>query len=93
MRGRNQANAYPPGVQDLVEAACRENREIELPAASLETLGHRRENPIQVMRRFCRDCMGQQLAEVRRCSSVGCDLWPYRMGTNPFTNRKGPVSP
>lgn len=91
MKGRNAAGKYPPDIQSEVEAACRENREIVLPAAGLETLGHRRENPIQVMRRFCRDCTGQQLAEVRRCTSVGCALWPFRMGKNPFTNRKGPV--
>lgn len=89
MKGRNQANAYPDDVQDLVEAANRENREIELPAASLEKLGHRKRNPLKAVRGFCVDCMGDQPSQVRKCTSVGCDLWPYRLGKNPFTNRKG----
>jgi hypothetical protein len=89
VKGRNEANRYPDDVSDEVEAACRENRPIELPAAGLEELGHRRRNPIEVMRIFCLDCMGGNRAEVRRCTSVGCSLWPYRLGKNPFTNRKG----
>jgi hypothetical protein len=30
-----------------------------------------------------------QPSEVDRCTAVGCSLWPYRFGTNPFSNRKG----
>ena len=89
MKGRNGANRYPDDVQAEVEAANRENRPIELPASSLEKLGHGPRNPVKVMRSFCMDCMGDNRAEVRRCTSVGCALWPYRLGRNPFTNRKG----
>jgi len=32
--------------------------------------------------------MGNQFAEIRRCTSIGCALWPYRLGKNPFTSRK-----
>lgn len=84
MKGRNAANRYPDDVQVEVEAASRENREIVLLSASLEKLGHGPRNPVKVMRAFCVDCMGGQHAEVRRCTSVGCALWPYRMGRNPF---------
>ncbi len=90
MRGRNAANRYPDDVQDLVEAAGRENRDIVLSRADLVKLGHQRRSPTKAMRAFCVDCHGGNRAEVRRCTSVGCALWPYRMGTNPFTNRKGP---
>jgi len=90
MKGRNTANEYPDDVQVEAEAACRENRAIALPASSLKTLGHGRRSPTKAMRAFCVDCMGGNRAEVRRCSSVGCALWPYRMGRNPFSNRTGP---
>jgi hypothetical protein len=30
-----------------------------------------------------------QPSEVDRCTAVGCSLWPYRFGTNPFSNRRG----
>ena len=92
MKGRNSANRYPDDVQAEVEAACREEREIVLPASSLEILGHGPRNPIKVMRTFCLDCHGGNRAEVRRCTSVGCALWPYRLGRNPFSNRTGPGS-
>ena len=91
MKGRNAANRYPDDVQGLVSAASRENREIVLSRADLEKLGHGRRSPTRAMRALCVDCMGGQHAEVRRCTSVGCALWPYRMGKNPFTDRKGPV--
>jgi hypothetical protein len=91
VKGRNAANAYPDDVQALVVSACRENREILLPASSLEALGHHRRSLTKVVRSFCMDCMGGNRAEVRRCTSVGCVLWPYRLGKNPFTRRKGVV--
>jgi hypothetical protein len=45
-----------------------------------------------VIRAFCLSCMGGNAAEVRRCTSPGCALFPYRFGTNPFTDRKGRAS-
>jgi hypothetical protein len=93
MKGRNEANAYPDDVGALVAAACRENRPIELPAEALAKLGHHKRNPLKAVRAFCLDCMGGNRAEVRRCTSVGCSLWVYRSGKNPFTARKGPVTP
>jgi len=92
MKGRDSAGKYADDVRALVEAACREKRPTELPASSLETLGHGPRNPVKVMRAFCLDCMADNRAEVRRCTSVGCALWPYRLGRNPFSNRRGPGS-
>lgn len=91
MKGRTGANRYPDDVAYEVSAACRENRPIELPASSLEKLGHHKRNPLKAVREFCLDCQGDNRAEVRRCTSVGCALWVYRFGRNPFTDRKGPV--
>jgi hypothetical protein len=85
MKGR----PYPDDVSDLVRAADRENREIDGTPELFEKLGHVRRNPIQVMRLFCLDCTGDQPSMVRKCTSVGCRLWPYRLAKNPFSNRKG----
>jgi hypothetical protein len=30
------------------------------------------------MAAFCAECMGYQVAEVFRCTDVGCPLYPYR---------------
>jgi hypothetical protein len=35
----------------------------------------------------CLDCSGGNDAEVRKCTAVGCALWPLRMGLNPFYGR------
>lgn len=43
--------------------------------------------PIKAIRAKCIDCMCGQTAEVRRCPSESCPLYPYRMGHNP--NRAG----
>jgi hypothetical protein len=42
-----------------------------------------------VIREKCLDCCCCQAGEVDRCTAVGCSLWPYRFGTNPFSNRRG----
>ena len=44
---------------------------------------------LRVIRKKCVDCCAGQLAEVRRCTAVRCALWPYRMGRNPFSTRRG----
>ena len=88
MKGRNQANQLPPDVQAEVSAAHRENREIVLSKEVSEKLGHVRRAPVKAVREFCVSCMGGNQAEVRRCTSVGCSLWPFRFGKNPFHQRK-----
>jgi len=44
---------------------------------------------LDVIRAKCLDCCCYQASEVDRCTAVACSLWPYRFGTNPFSNRKG----
>lgn len=34
----------------------------------------------KAVREKCIDCCGGNRAEVRRCPSVNCPLWRYRMG-------------
>jgi len=79
-----------PDIEAEVVAAHKENREVELSEAQLTWLGHTKQNPIRVMRTFCLRCMGGNSAEARRCTSPACALFPYRKGSNPFSDRKGP---
>jgi hypothetical protein len=44
-----------------------------------------------VIRAKCLDCCCGQIGEVRKCTSAGCPLWPYRMGSNPFHGARGRV--
>lgn len=50
----------------------------------LEGLGHTKTPLLKVLRTYCRGCCAGNLAEVRRCHISRCELWPYRMGTNPL---------
>ena len=71
---------YPADIQAEVKAANREHREVELTDEQLATLGHGKRPLTKVIRSFCLACQGDNAAEVRRCTSPGCALWPYRMG-------------
>ena len=44
---------------------------------------------LKAIREKCLDCTVYQANEVRLCQIRDCSLWPYRMGNNPFTRRKG----
>lgn len=91
---------YPPAIQREVVAANRERREVQLSDAQLVELGHVPRPLRKVIREFCVDCMGGQTSMIRKCTSVGCALWPLRMGRNPWHRRSvskprlaGQVSP
>jgi hypothetical protein len=43
----------------------------------------------KAIRAKCIDCSCGQESEVRECTVTNCALYPFRMGKNPFTNRKG----
>jgi len=53
----------------------------------LASLGHGKRPLSKVIRAMCLDCSADNRAEVRRCTSVGCALYPYRMGSNPYHGR------
>lgn len=47
-------------------------------------------SPPSGIRGFCMTCMGGQSTLIRECESMNCPLWPFRMGTNPFTGKTLP---
>jgi hypothetical protein len=54
----------------------------------LRALGHRPMSILQSVRARCLDCCGGSPAEVRRCVSVNRPSWPFRMGSNPWRERR-----
>jgi hypothetical protein len=38
---------------------------------------------LKAIRAKCIDCSGGSADEARKCTVLGCALWPFRMGTNP----------
>jgi len=62
----------------------------EMTVAELNGLGHDKMPLLKAIRAKCLDCCGGQQSEVRRCvSAKTCSLWPYRMNSNPFSEREG----
>lgn len=45
-------------------------------------------NPLKAIRARCLDCCCDQPSEVRKCVSLDCPSWPFRMGKNPFRKRR-----
>jgi len=60
-------------------------REVPLEILSLK---FRAQNPLKALREKCLDCCCGNAAEVRKCVTFDCPLWPYRMGTNPFRKKR-----
>jgi hypothetical protein len=55
----------------------------------IDTLeGHVKKPLLKVIREKCLDCCVYKPSEVRLCACTKCPLWPYRMSTNPFHDRK-----
>ena len=51
-------------------------------------LKFRAQNPLKAIREKCLDCCCGNATEVRKCVSIDCALWPYRMSTNPFRKKR-----
>jgi hypothetical protein len=45
-------------------------------------------NPVKAIRAFCLGCSGDSTAEVKNCHIEMCPLHPFRMGKNPYRQRR-----
>ena len=45
-------------------------------------------SPVKAIRAKCLDCCAGSVVEVRECPVAGCPLHPYRMGRNPFRQKR-----
>jgi hypothetical protein len=59
----------------------------EVPSEILSRY-HGGKNALKAIRERCLDCCCQQPSEVRKCTAVECPSWPFRMGTNPFREKR-----
>ena len=51
------------------------------------SLYHGEKKPLKALRTRCLDSCCDCAGEVRKCVSVSCPSWPFRMGVNPFRNK------
>jgi hypothetical protein len=66
------------------ELVGRDPREVPLGILSRY---HQGKNPLKAIRERCLDCCCGVASEVRKCVSVNCPSWAFRMGTNPFRKK------
>lgn len=45
-------------------------------------------NPVKAIRKFCLECCGGSSSEVKHCSSINCNLHPFRFGKNPYRAKR-----
>lgn len=45
-------------------------------------------NPVKAIRAFCLECSNGSTAEVKDCPVFRCPLYPFRMGKNPYRQRR-----
>lgn len=45
-------------------------------------------NPVKAIRAFCLECSCGSTAEVKECPRQVCPLYPFRMGKNPYRQRR-----
>ena len=59
-----------------------------LSQETIRKLGHRPMSPLRALRLRCVDCCSGSMNEVRLCAAIACPSWPFRMGFNPWRERK-----
>lgn len=45
-------------------------------------------NPVKAIREKCLECSNGQSSEVKYCPVEKCPLFPYRLGKNPFRQKR-----
>jgi hypothetical protein len=74
-----------PSKNDQGELIGKDPRNVALKILSRY---YREKNPLKAIRARCLDCCCGQPSEVRKCVSVQCPAWPFRMGVNPFREKR-----
>lgn len=59
-----------------------------LTPGELGSMGLTRESRGDAIRAKCLDCCAGNSAEIRRCAAKDCSLWPFRMGTDPWREKR-----
>lgn len=74
-------------VEDVVEEVAQEAAEKPAVDDADRIIARYREratSPLKAIRAKCVECMGGYIAEISRCTSTLCPLYPLRMGKNTF---------
>lgn len=45
-------------------------------------------NPVKAIRKFCLDCCGGSIIDVKLCNTTNCNLYAFRFGKNPYRAKR-----
>lgn len=45
-------------------------------------------NPVKAIREKCLDCCNGSTLEVKECTCENCPIYPFRLGKNPFRQKR-----
>jgi hypothetical protein len=82
LRDLRQLSQFPGDGGELIGKDPR-----EVPSEIL-ALYHSERNPLKAIRLRCLDCCCGSASEVRKCAAVACPSWPFRLGVNPFREKR-----
>jgi hypothetical protein len=82
LRDLRQPSPFPGDVGELIG---KDPRQVPFEILSLY---HGERNPLKAIRARCLDCCCFQPSEVRKCVAVACPGWPFRLGVNPFREKR-----
>jgi len=87
-RSGSRRSRRPPDRRAYRQPGRARARDGSMQRDELQAAGHRSMSILQALRARCVDCCSGSVAEVRRCVSVNCPSWPFRMGFNPWRERR-----
>lgn len=69
---------------NVLEAECDEVDDETLSVSA----DNKKMSPLRAIKLRCIDCCGGSYSEVKECPSVSCSLYPFRLGKNPFREKR-----
>lgn len=42
-------------------------------------------SPLKTIKEYCINCCGGSIYEVKNCPATQCELYPFRLGKNPYS--------
>jgi hypothetical protein len=61
---------------------------IRMGRGKLRRMGFVPMSPLRALRKHCLECLGNSSKEVAYCCSSTCEAWPFRLGRNPWVDRR-----
>lgn len=73
---------------DIIELDDKDSIEEESDVVVQGYTGERTTSVLKAIKKHCLDCCCFQRDEVKYCPCTSCNLWPFRLGKNPYRKKR-----